>query len=159
MQGWGRLEYDALSIGYPGPVKRGKPAREPHNLGGGWIRFDYEKAFGAPVTVVNDAAMQAPGAYAGGQMLFLGLGTGLGSALVAEGILMPRPRPAGTDEVDAPRAQSRRAVEGRPAGRRCGPRRRADEETEDAASVSDFGNKWPSRVWAGQRVQRTDRWG
>jgi polyphosphate glucokinase len=84
--GW---EYDAVSIGYPGPVKRGKPAREPHNLAGGWIRFDYEKAFGVPVKIVNDAAMQALGAYTGGRMLFLGLGTGLGSALVAEGVLIP----------------------------------------------------------------------
>jgi polyphosphate glucokinase len=84
--GW---KYDAVSIGYPGAVKRGKPAREPHNLGGGWVRFDYEKAFGAPVKIVNDAAMQAFGAYDGGRMLFLGLGTGLGSALVAEGLLMP----------------------------------------------------------------------
>ena len=84
--GW---QYDAVSIGYPGPVIHGKPAREPHNLGRGWIRFDYEKAFGVPVKIVNDAAMQALGAYTGGRMLFLGLGTGLGSALVAEGILMP----------------------------------------------------------------------
>jgi polyphosphate glucokinase len=83
------LKYDAVSIGYPGPVRHGKPTREPHNLGGGWIRFNYEKAFGAPVKVINDAAMQALGAYAGGRMLFLGLGTGLGSALVADGILMP----------------------------------------------------------------------
>lgn len=82
-------EYDAVSIGYPGPVKRGKPAREPHNLAGGWVRFDYEKAFGAPVKIVNDAAMQALGSYTGGRTLFLGLGTGLGSALVAEGLLMP----------------------------------------------------------------------
>jgi polyphosphate glucokinase len=82
-------EYDAVSIGYPGPVKRGKPAREPHNLAGGWMRFDYEKAFGAPVRIVNDAAMQAIGAYKSGRMLFLGLGTGLGSALVVEGILIP----------------------------------------------------------------------
>jgi polyphosphate glucokinase len=86
VEGW---KYDAVSIGYPGAVKRGKPAHEPHNLGGGWMRFDYEKAFGAPVKIVNDAAMQAFGAYAGGCMLFLGLGTGLGSALVAEGLLMP----------------------------------------------------------------------
>ena len=84
--GW---KYDAVSIGYPGPVKRGKPADEPRNLGGGWIRFDYEKAFGAPVKIVNDAAMQALGAYTGGRMLFLGLGTGLGSALVEEGVLVP----------------------------------------------------------------------
>src|SRR5690349_10714645 len=63
--------YDAVSIGYPGPVKNHKPAREPHNLGGGWVRFNYVKAFGVPVKVVNDAAMQALGAYAGGRMLFL----------------------------------------------------------------------------------------
>ena len=84
--GW---KYDAVSIGYPGPVKRGRPALEPHNLGRGWMRFDYQKAFGAPVKIVNDAAMQALGAYKGGRMLFLGLGTGLGSALVAEGVLVP----------------------------------------------------------------------
>jgi polyphosphate glucokinase len=84
--GW---KYDSVSIGYPGPVKDGKPAREPHNLAGGWVRFDYEKAFGAPVKIVNDAAMQALGGYTGGRMLFLGLGTGLGSALVAEGVLLP----------------------------------------------------------------------
>jgi predicted NBD/HSP70 family sugar kinase len=84
--GWA---YDAVSIGYPGAVRAGRPAHDPHNLSGGWRRFDYEKAFGAPVKIVNDAAMQALGAYAGGRMLFLGLGTGLGSALVAEGVLMP----------------------------------------------------------------------
>jgi len=84
--GW---QYDAVSIGYPGPVARGRPAREPRNLGRGWMRFDYQKAFGAPVKIVNDAAMQALGAYKGGRMLFLGLGTGLGSALVAEGVLIP----------------------------------------------------------------------
>jgi predicted NBD/HSP70 family sugar kinase len=84
--GW---KYDAVSIGYPGAVRGGKPAHEPHNLGRGWMRFDYEKAFGVPVKMVNDAAMQALGAYTGGRMLFLGLGTGLGSALVAEGLLMP----------------------------------------------------------------------
>jgi polyphosphate glucokinase len=81
--------YDVVSIGYPGAVRQGKPAHEPHNLSGGWMRFNYGKAFGAPVKIVNDAAMQALGAYAGGRMLFLGLGTGLGSALVAEGVLMP----------------------------------------------------------------------
>lgn len=81
--------YEVVSIGYPGAVKHGKPAHEPHNLSGGWMRFNYGKAFGAPVKIVNDAAMQALGAYAGGRMLFLGLGTGLGSALVAEGVLMP----------------------------------------------------------------------
>jgi predicted NBD/HSP70 family sugar kinase len=85
-EGW---KYDAVSIGYPGAVKHGKPAHEPHNLGGGWMRFDYKKAFGVPMKIVNDAAMQALGAYTGGRMVFLGLGTGLGSTLVAEGILMP----------------------------------------------------------------------
>jgi len=84
--GW---KYDAVSIGYPGPVTRGKPAREPHNLGGGWMRFDYQKAFGVPVKIVNDAAMQALGAHTGGRTLFLGLGTGLGSALVVHGVLLP----------------------------------------------------------------------
>jgi len=83
------FEYDAVSIGYPGPVHRGKPASEPHNLGRGWIRFNYEKAFGAPVKIVNDAAMQALGAHTGGRTLFLGLGTGLGSALVVHGSLIP----------------------------------------------------------------------
>jgi polyphosphate glucokinase len=83
------LRYDAVSIGFPGAVKDGRPAAEPRNLGRGWVRFDYEKGFGKPVKIVNDAAMQALGSYHGGRMLFLGLGTGLGSALVAEGVLMP----------------------------------------------------------------------
>ena len=82
-------EYDAVSIGYPGVVRDGRPVHEPHNLSGGWRRFDFGKAFGAPVKIVNDAAMQALGAYAGKRMLFLGLGTGLGTAVVAEGLLMP----------------------------------------------------------------------
>jgi polyphosphate glucokinase len=81
--------YDVVSIGYPGPVVNGRPAREPHNLGAGWMRFDYAKAFGKPVRVVNDAAMQALGAYQGGRMLYLGLGTGLGSAFVGDGALEP----------------------------------------------------------------------
>ena len=84
--GW---RFDAVSIGYPGPVVNGRPAQEPANLGAGWIRFDYKKALGRPVRVVNDAAMQAMGSYQGGRMLFLGLGTGLGSALVAGGVLEP----------------------------------------------------------------------
>jgi predicted NBD/HSP70 family sugar kinase len=86
IEGW---KYDAVSIGYPGVVRHGRPVHEPHNLGGGWRRFNYEKAFGAPVKIINDAAMQALGAYAGGRMLFLGLGTGLGSAVVADAVLMP----------------------------------------------------------------------
>jgi polyphosphate glucokinase len=84
--GW---KYDGISIGYPGPVVHGLPVREPHNLGGGWVGFDFKKAFGHPVKIINDAAMQALGSYEGGRMLFLGLGTGLGSALVVEGVVEP----------------------------------------------------------------------
>ena len=82
-------KYDAVSIGYPGPVANGRPAREPHNLGGGWTRYDYRAAFGKPVRMLNDAAMQALGSYQGGRMLYLGLGTRLGSALVVEGVVQP----------------------------------------------------------------------
>ena len=71
-------QYDVVSIGYPGPVLRGRPVAEPHNLGKGWVGFDFETAFGCPVKVINDAAMQALGSYQGGKMLFLGLGTGSG---------------------------------------------------------------------------------
>jgi polyphosphate glucokinase len=78
-------DYDVVSIGYPGPVMHNRPVLEPHNLGRGWVGFDYEKAFGKPVKIVNDAAMQALGSYKGGRMLFLGLGTGLGSAMVMDG--------------------------------------------------------------------------
>jgi polyphosphate glucokinase len=81
--------YDAVSIGFPGPVKDGHPAEEPVNLGRGWVRFDYAKAFRKPVKVVNDAVMQALGSYRGGRMLFLGLGTGLGAALVLDGLVQP----------------------------------------------------------------------
>jgi predicted NBD/HSP70 family sugar kinase len=84
--GW---KYDAVSIGFPGPVVNNRPAAEPANLGGGWVRFDYKKALGKPVRILNDAAIQALGSYQGGRMLFLGLGTGLGSALVADGVLEP----------------------------------------------------------------------
>jgi polyphosphate glucokinase len=77
--------FDVVSIGYPGVVNQGTPAREPHHLAPGWIGFDFETAFGRPVRIVNDAAMQALGSYRGGKMLFLGLGTGLGSALIVEG--------------------------------------------------------------------------
>jgi polyphosphate glucokinase len=78
--GW---KYEAVSIGYPGPVLCDQPVREPFNLGGGWVGFNFKKAFGHPVKIINDAAMQALGSYEGGQMLFLGFGTGLGSALVS----------------------------------------------------------------------------
>ncbi|HTU26662.1 MAG TPA: ROK family protein [Pirellulales bacterium] len=85
-EGW---TYEVVSIGYPGPVVRGLPRLEPHNLGPGWVGFDYAAAFGHPVKLVNDAAMQALGSYEGGTMLFLGLGTGLGSALIYNGVLEP----------------------------------------------------------------------
>src|SRR5438876_2501150 len=82
-------KYDAVSIGYPGPVLHGRPVAEPRNLGPGWVGFDYRTAFGSPVKVVNDAAMQALGTYRGGKMLFLGLGTGLGTTLIVDGIVEP----------------------------------------------------------------------
>jgi polyphosphate glucokinase len=82
-------KYDVVSIGYPGPVLHGRPATDPRNLGPGWVSFDYQKAFDCPVRFVNDAAMQAMGSYKGGKMLFLGLGTGLGSALIIDGIVAP----------------------------------------------------------------------
>lgn len=81
--------YDMISIGYPGPVLRNRPRYEPHNLGRGWKGFDFAKAFGRPTKVVNDALMQALGSYDGGRMLFLGLGTGLGSAMIADGVMLP----------------------------------------------------------------------
>jgi hypothetical protein len=85
-QGW---SYDAIAIGYPGPVVHGRPLHEPANLGIGWVGFDFRKAFGYPVRLINDAAMQALGSYQGGRMLFLGLGTGLGSAMIVDGHLEP----------------------------------------------------------------------
>jgi len=81
--------YDAVSMGYPGPVLHGAPVAEPRNLASGWVGFDFEAAFGKPVKIVNDAAMQALGSYRGGKMLFLGLGTGLGTTLIADGIVEP----------------------------------------------------------------------
>jgi len=82
-------KYDVISIGYPGLVRHGKVVRDPRNLARGWVGFDFAKAFGRPVQIVNDAAMQALGSYRGGRMLFLGLGTGLGSTLIADGVLEP----------------------------------------------------------------------
>jgi len=84
--GW---QYDVVSLGYPGPVVHGKPLSEPHNLGPGWVGFNFEKGFGKPVRVINDAAMQALGSYQGGRLLYLGLGTGLGSAMIVDGLLAP----------------------------------------------------------------------
>ena len=81
-------KYDCVSLGYPGPVVHDKPLLEPHNLANGWVKFDFKKAFGnKPLRIINDAAMQALGSYKGGRMLYLGLGTGLGSAMVVEGIV------------------------------------------------------------------------
>jgi polyphosphate glucokinase len=81
--------YNAVSVGYPGPVLHGRPVAEPRHLGPGWVGFDYPAAFARPVKVVNDAAMQALGSYRGGKLLFLGLGTGLGSTMIVDGIVEP----------------------------------------------------------------------
>jgi polyphosphate glucokinase len=81
--------YQAVSMGYPGPVMRGRPIAEPRNLGTGWVKFDYDAAFQKPVKIINDAAMQALGSYEGGKMLFLGLGTGLGSSMIIDGQIEP----------------------------------------------------------------------
>lgn len=82
-------KYDVVSIGYPGPVLHGKPVIEPHNLGTGWVGFDFRAAFHRPVRMINDAAMQALGSYRRGRTLFLGLGTGLGSTFIVDGIVQP----------------------------------------------------------------------
>ena len=82
-------DYDVVSIGYPGPVVHGCPIAEPHNLGRGWVGFDFAAAFGRPLRLINDAAMQALGSYKGGKMLFIGLGTGFGSAMVVNGTVEP----------------------------------------------------------------------
>jgi polyphosphate glucokinase len=84
--GW---DYDVVSIGYPGRVGKHGPASEPGNLGPGWVGFDFAAAFGKPVRFINDAAMQALGSYEDGRMLFLGLGTGLGSTLITDHLLVP----------------------------------------------------------------------
>jgi polyphosphate glucokinase len=86
VDGW---PWDVVSVGIPAPVRGGKLIHEPLNLGGGWVGFDYEAAFGKPTKIVNDAVMQAVGSYEGGRMLFLGLGTGLGSAFIADGVIEP----------------------------------------------------------------------
>lgn len=119
--GW---RFDAVSIGYPGVVANGRIVREPHNLGRGWIDFDFSAAFGCPVRIINDAAMQALGAYAGGKMLFLGLGTGLGSALIVDGVVA--------------------ALE---LGHlRCGSRRTYEDEVGDAARRRLGNRKWRRKV-------------
>jgi polyphosphate glucokinase len=85
---WG-WKYDVVSLGYPGVVVHGRPIAEPHNLGKGWVDFDYRAGLERPVRIINDAAMQALGSYRGGKMLFLGFGTGLGSTLIADGVVEP----------------------------------------------------------------------
>jgi polyphosphate glucokinase len=85
----GNWKYDVVSIGYPGPILGGRPVSEPFNLGPGWVGFNFQAAFGRPVKVINDAAMQALGSYKRGKMLFLGLGTGLGSTMIVDGIVEP----------------------------------------------------------------------
>ena len=82
-------DFDCISIGYPGPVVHDRPLAEPHNLAPGWIDFPYQKTFGKPLRFINDAAMQALGGYKGGRMLFLGIGTGLGSAMIFDGVVIP----------------------------------------------------------------------
>ena len=84
--GW---QYEAITIGYPGAVLHGHIVGEPHNLGHGWVGFNFKKAFARPVKIINDAAMQALGSYEGKRMLFLGVGTGLGSAMIVDGVLQP----------------------------------------------------------------------
>ena len=86
VDGW---DYSVVSIGYPGPVKDGKPVKEPKNLGRGCVGFDFSRAFARPVRILNDAAMQALGSYKKGRMLFLGLGTGLGTTLILDGVVAP----------------------------------------------------------------------
>jgi polyphosphate glucokinase len=85
-EGW---NYQVVSIGFPGPVLHNRPIAEPRNLGSGWMGFNFEEAFKRPTKIINDAAMQALGSYRNGKMLFLGLGTGLGSTLIVDGILEP----------------------------------------------------------------------
>jgi polyphosphate glucokinase len=82
-------DYHAVTIGYPGPVHDGQIVKEPVNLGRGWLGFDFSRAFGKPVRLINDAAMQALGSYEGGRMLFLGLGTGLGNCMILDGVIAP----------------------------------------------------------------------
>lgn len=83
------LVFDVVSMGYPGPVHHNRPLIEPANLGGGWVGFDFQKHLGKPVKIVNDALMQAVGSYEGGRMLFLGLGTGLGAAMIVDNVAQP----------------------------------------------------------------------
>lgn len=85
----GDWTYDAVSIGFPGLLRKGRPVRDPLNLGGGWLNFDFEKAFGKPVRLINDAAMQALGNYVHGRLLFLGFGTSIGTCVIADDTVLP----------------------------------------------------------------------
>ena len=174
----GAWRYDAVSVGYPGAVLRNRPVAEPYNLGRGWVGFDFEAAFGCPAKVINDAAMQALGSYRGGKMLFLGLGTGLGTAMVFDGIVEPmelahlpyrkatfedyvgraRPRAARQEEMAAAcrrgdRAPARRA----PARRYRARRRQCGEGSRDlppGCRRGDNANAFVGgfRLWAAKRT-------
>ncbi len=137
----GDWKYDRVTIGYPGPVIHGRPLREPHNVGPGWVGFNFRKAFGCPVKVTNDAAMQALGSYQGGRMLFLGLGTGLGAAMIVNGILEPM-------ELAPPCSRRRRTAQGRSRSRIRGAWRRQCQAPQKAASGYSPGRQ-PKRVCRG----------
>ena len=160
-------KYDVVSIGYPGPVLAGRPVAEPRNLGRGWVGFNFARAFGRPVKLVNDAAMQALGSYKGGKMLFLGLGTGLGTAMIVEGVVAPMevshlPYKKGTyehyvgrcgsgtqwqEEVAASRRRCRGAPHRGAAARRYCDRGRQYQEAQSPAAALSPGRQCP-------RVQR-----
>jgi ROK family len=129
-QGWA---FDRVSVGIPTPVRGGKAIAEPFNLGKGWVGFDFEDAFGVPTKVVNDAVMQAIGSYDGGRMLYLGLGTGLGSTLIADGIVEPL-EPSRTTSARG-RSRSTGKPSGRPRSSRSssGSRRRCSPTTSFSA--------------------------
>ena len=129
-QGW---SYDAISIGFPAPVAGGKPLRDPANLGKGWVGFDFHRAFGSPVKIMNDAAMQALGSYRGGRMLFLGLGTGLGSALIVDGVLEPME----LAHLPYKHGKSFEAYVGEAALKRHGEKKWAKDVLEVAAQLKD----------------------
>jgi polyphosphate glucokinase len=132
-------KYDVISIGFAGPVVHGRPARDPENLGKGWTDFDFEKAFRKPVKLINDAAMQALGCYKGGRMLFLGLGTGVGSTLILDEVIVPLE----LGELRYSRNQTLRDVLGKPGLKKAGRGRwekavHAAVKNLRAAFVSDY---------------------
>ena len=166
-----------MAIGYPGPVRDGRIMAEPHNLGRGWVGFDFRAAFGRPVRIINDAAMQALGSYKRGLLLFLGLGTGLGAALVADGVVIPMElahlsfKDGTYEDYLGVRALKRlgrkkwqKHVEfadgaddrGDPS-RRPGPRGRERQETEEAAEGLPGWATTPTRSSAASDCGRTRR--